>query len=166
MAFGASVNRQFDPAASWQDIAWFRDRWDGPLVVKGVLHPGDARRAVDLGAAAVVVSNHGGRQLDGAPAAIRALPGIAGAVGGDAEVYLDSGIRRGADILKALALGARACLAGRALGYGLGAAGEGGARHAVMLLHEELRTALALTGCPSVHQLDSSWVRIPGSATY
>jgi isopentenyl diphosphate isomerase/L-lactate dehydrogenase-like FMN-dependent dehydrogenase len=157
-AFGTHVNQTFDPAATWEDIGWFRDRWQGPLVVKGVLHPDDARRAVSLGAAAVIVSNHGGRQLDGAPAAVRALPAVVDAVGSDAEVYVDSGIRRGVDIVKALALGARACLAGRALGYGLGAAGEAGARRAVEILRGELRTALALAGCPSVHALDRTWV--------
>jgi L-lactate dehydrogenase (cytochrome) len=155
----AGINRQFDPAATWDDLVWFRDRWAGRLVVKGILHPDDARRAVRLGADAISVSNHGGRQLDGAPSAIRALPAVADAVGGDAEVYFDGGIRRGADIVKALALGARACLAGRALGYGLGAAGEAGVRRAVEILDTELRTALALAGCPSVHDLDPSWIQ-------
>lgn len=158
----AQINRQFDPAASWQDLAWFRDRWDGRLVVKGILEPEDARRAVRLGADAIVVSNHGGRQLDGAPAAICALPAVAEAVAGDAEIYFDGGIRRGSDIVKALALGARACLAGRALAYGLAAAGTAGAARAVEILRSELRTALALAGCPSVHTLDPSWVRAPG----
>jgi isopentenyl diphosphate isomerase/L-lactate dehydrogenase-like FMN-dependent dehydrogenase len=156
-ALSAQTNRQFDPSATWQDLTWFRERWPGRLVVKGILSAEDARQAVALGAQAVVVSNHGGRQLDGAPASIRALPWVAEAVGGDAEVYMDGGIRRGVDIVRALALGARACLAGRALGYGLGAGGEAGVRRAVEILHEELRTALALAGCPSVHALDSSW---------
>lgn len=154
----AQTNRQFDPAATWDDLGWFRDRWPGQLVVKGVLQAEDARRAVQLGAGGIAVSNHGGRQLDGAPAAIRALPAVADAVGGDAEVYMDGGIRRGADIVKALALGARACLAGRPLAYGLGAAGEAGARRAVEILRAELRTVLALAGCPSVRAIDSSWV--------
>jgi L-lactate dehydrogenase (cytochrome) len=162
-SLGAHIDRQFDPAATWDDLGWFREHWNGRLVVKGVLHPDDARRAVRLGAAGVIVSNHGGRQLDGAPAAIRALPAVAEAVGGDAEVYLDGGIRRGADIVKAVALGARACLAGRALAYGLGVAGQAGARRAVEILASELRTALALTGCPSVRDLDPSWVRPPGA---
>jgi isopentenyl diphosphate isomerase/L-lactate dehydrogenase-like FMN-dependent dehydrogenase len=159
VAFHAQANRQFDPAATWDDVGWFREQWDGRLVVKGILRPEDARRAVGLGAEAVIVSNHGGRQLDGAPPAIRALPAVAEAVGGEAEVYFDSGIRRGVDIVRALALGARACLAGRALAYGLGAAGEAGARRAVEILRDELRTALALTGCPSVQALGPSWVR-------
>jgi isopentenyl diphosphate isomerase/L-lactate dehydrogenase-like FMN-dependent dehydrogenase len=154
----ANTNRQFDPAVTWDDLAWFRDHWTGRLVVKGILHPEDARQAVRLGADAISVSNHGGRQLDGAPAAIRALPAVARAVGGGAEVYFDGGIRRGADIVKALALGARACLAGRALGYGLAAAGEAGVRRAVGILHTELRTALALTGCPDVAELGPSWI--------
>lgn len=157
-ALSTHTNRQFNPAATWEDLRWFRERWSGPLVIKGILHPEDARQAVRLGAAGIVVSNHGGRQLDGAPAAIRALPAVADAVAGQAEVYVDGGIRRGADIVKALALGARACLAGRALGYGLGAAGEAGVRRAVRILHDELRTTMALAGCPSVHALDSSWV--------
>ncbi|HLX48578.1 MAG TPA: alpha-hydroxy acid oxidase [Streptosporangiaceae bacterium] len=156
--FSAQTNMQFDPSATWDEIGWFRDRWDGRLVVKGILHPEDARQAVRLGAEAVIVSNHGGRQLDGAPAAIRALPTVTDAVAGDAEVYFDSGIRRGADIVKALALGARACLTGRALAYGLGAAGEAGARRALEILRRELRIVLALTGCPSVQKLDRTWV--------
>jgi L-lactate dehydrogenase (cytochrome) len=158
-SFSAQTNRQFDPSATWSDLAWFRDRWDGPVVVKGILRGADARQAVSMGARAVVVSNHGGRQLDGAPAAVRALPEVAGAVGGEAEVYVDGGIRRGSDIVKALALGARACLAGRALAYGLGVAGEAGARRAVEILRAELRTAMALAGCASVHDLDRSWIR-------
>ncbi|HEY1621283.1 MAG TPA: alpha-hydroxy acid oxidase [Streptosporangiaceae bacterium] len=155
------INQQFDPAATWAELDWFRENWDGPLVVKGILSPGDARQAVRLGADAVIVSNHGGRQLDGAPATITALPAVAEAVAGQAEVYVDGGIRRGADIVRALALGARACLAGRALAYGLGVAGQPGARRAVDILHAELRTVLALTGCPSVQDLDRSWVTVP-----
>jgi isopentenyl diphosphate isomerase/L-lactate dehydrogenase-like FMN-dependent dehydrogenase len=158
VALSTRTNQQFDPAATWADLSWFRENWDGRLVVKGILNPQDARRAVQLGAEAVVVSNHGGRQLDGAPATIRALPAVADEVAGDAEVYVDGGIRRGADIVKALALGARACLAGRALAYGLGVAGQAGVRRAVDILHGELRTVLALVGCPSVQDLDSSWV--------
>ncbi|HEX4060246.1 MAG TPA: alpha-hydroxy acid oxidase [Streptosporangiaceae bacterium] len=161
-SLSANTNRQFDPAVTWDDLGWFREHWAGPLVVKGILHPDDARRAVRLGADAVSVSNHGGRQLDGAPAAIRALPPVADAVAGQAEVYLDGGIRRGADIVKALALGARACLTGRALGYGLGVAGQAGVRRAVEILHTELRTTLALAGCPSVDDLDPSWVQARG----
>lgn len=155
-ALSAHTNQQFDPAATWHDLGWFREHWAGRLAVKGILDPADAGQAVRAGAEAVVVSNHGGRQLDGAPATIRALPAVADAVGSDAEVYLDGGIRRGVDIVRALALGARACLAGRAVGYGLGAAGQAGARRAVDILHEELRTALALAGCPSVRAVPAS----------
>jgi isopentenyl diphosphate isomerase/L-lactate dehydrogenase-like FMN-dependent dehydrogenase len=161
----ARTNQQFDPAATWADLAWFRANWDGPLVVKGIMDPADARQAVQAGAAAVVVSNHGGRQLDGAPATIRALPAVVAEVGDDAEVYLDGGIRRGADIVKAVALGARACLAGRALAYGLGAGGQAGARRAIGILNAELRTVLALAGCPSVRDLDHTWVSLPGQAS-
>jgi isopentenyl diphosphate isomerase/L-lactate dehydrogenase-like FMN-dependent dehydrogenase len=160
-SLSASTNQQFDPAATWTDLTWFRDNWAGPLVVKGILSPADADQAVCLGADAVVVSNHGGRQLDGAPATIAALPGVVDAVAGRAEVYLDGGIRRGADIVKAVALGARACLAGRALAYGLGVAGQAGARCAIGLLQAELQTVLALTGCPAVTDLDRSWVSPP-----
>jgi isopentenyl diphosphate isomerase/L-lactate dehydrogenase-like FMN-dependent dehydrogenase len=162
-ALSTNTNRQFDPAVTWDDLAWFRDNWTGRLVVKGILDPEDARQAVRLGADAIAVSNHGGRQLDGAPAAIRALPAVADAVGDDAEVYFDGGIRRGADIVKALALGARACLAGRALGYGLAAAGQAGVTRALTILHTELRTTLALTGCPNIHNLTSTWILPPPS---
>jgi L-lactate dehydrogenase (cytochrome) len=155
------INQQFDPAATWADLAWFRDHWNGRLVLKGVLDPRDARRAVDAGADALVVSNHGGRQLDGAEATISALPAVADAVAGDAEIYLDSGIRRGADLAKAVALGARACLAGRPLAYGLGAAGQAGVRRAVDILHAELRTVLALIGCPTLTDLDPTWLTRP-----
>ena len=162
-ALSAHTNQQFDPAATWADLDWLRQQWPGRFVVKGILRGPDASRAVRLGADAIIVSNHGGRQLDGAPATIRALPAVADAVAGAAEVYLDGGIRRGADVVKAIALGARACLAGRALGYGLAAAGEAGAARAISILRAELRTALALAGCPSVRALDPSWVRAPGS---
>jgi L-lactate dehydrogenase (cytochrome) len=152
------INRQFDPSVAWADLAWFRDIWPGPLVVKGILRAEDARMAVDLGANAISVSNHGGRQLDHAPSTIRALPGIVDAVGDEVEVYLDGGIRRGSDIFKALAMGARACMIGRPLVYGLGAGGEAGARRAVAILAQELATAMALAGCSSVSQLDRSWI--------
>jgi isopentenyl diphosphate isomerase/L-lactate dehydrogenase-like FMN-dependent dehydrogenase len=149
---------QIDPTLSWRDLAWVREQWDGPLVVKGVLHPDDARRAVELGAQAVVVSNHGGRQLDGAASTITALPGVLDAVGDGAEVYFDGGVRRGADVLKAVALGARAVLLGRALLYGLGAGGDAGVARALGILRGELELALALAGCPAVGRLDRSWL--------
>jgi isopentenyl diphosphate isomerase/L-lactate dehydrogenase-like FMN-dependent dehydrogenase len=152
------INSQFAPAATWDDLTWFRDQWDGPIVVKGILDPRDARRAVELGADAIAVSNHGGRQLDGAPSAITALPRVRDAVGDTAEVYMDGGIRRGSDIVKALALGARACLSGRALVFGLAAGGEAGVARALAILREEVSAALALAGCASVHDLDRTRV--------
>ena len=144
------VDSQFDPSASWDDLRSLRSRWKGPLIVKGLLRPDDAVRAVDLGADAVVVSNHGGRQLDQAPATLTVLPAIAEALDGRAEVYLDSGVRRGSDVLKARALGARACLVGRPIVYGLGAAGTAGATRAVDVLSKELEVAMMLTGVSSL----------------
>ena len=144
----SAVNKMFDPTVTWNDLADLRARWNGPLIIKGVMRADDAVRCVEHGADAIVVSNHGGRQLDGAAASIEALPAIAEAVGDRCEIYLDSGIRRGTDIVKALALGARAVLIGRALMYGLGAAGEAGARRAFAILENELRIALALAGYP------------------
>lgn len=156
------INSQFDPALAWSDIGWLQEHWDGPIVIKGVLHRADAEQAARMGLAGVVVSNHGGRQLDGAPSAISALPDIVEAVGSQLEVYMDGGIRRGVDILKALALGARACLSGRALLYGLAAGGHLGARRAMTLLTEELKLAMTLAGAGSVAQLDHGWI---GTAT-
>jgi isopentenyl diphosphate isomerase/L-lactate dehydrogenase-like FMN-dependent dehydrogenase len=149
----SGVNRSFDPRVTWADLADLRERWSGPLIVKGVMRADDAVRCAEHGADAIVVSNHGGRQLDGAAASIDALPAILDAVGDRVEVYLDSGIRRGTDIVKALALGARAVLVGRALMYGLGAAGEAGARRAFAILEQELRIALALAGYPRAADL-------------
>lgn len=158
VSFAESINRQFDPHLSWRDISWLQEEWEGPIVLKGVLRAQDARQAARLGVAGVVVSNHGGRQLDQAPSSILALPAVAEAVGSEIEVYMDGGIRRGVDIVKALALGARACLTGRALAYGLGACGAAGAARAMNLLVEELRLAMVLAGCGSVRELDRSWV--------
>jgi isopentenyl diphosphate isomerase/L-lactate dehydrogenase-like FMN-dependent dehydrogenase len=138
-----------------------RERWPGPIVVKGVLTGDDARRAVDEGAAAISVSNHGGRQLDGVPASLRALPEVVAAVGGRAEVWMDGGVRRGADIVKALCLGARAVLCGRAYAYGLAAAGEAGVARALEILRADLERTLRLLGCPSVAALDRSYVDVP-----
>ena len=152
-SLASAVNRAFDPTVTWDDLADLRARWQGPLIVKGVMRPDDAVRCVEHGADAIIVSNHGGRQLDGTAAAIEALPAIADAVGDRVELYLDSGIRRGTDIVKALALGARAVLIGRALMYGLGAAGEAGARRAFSILENELRVALALAGYPRTTDL-------------
>jgi len=147
----------------WDDLRWIRDAWKGPIVVKGVHTGDDGRRAVDHGAEAIVVSNHGGRQLDGVSATLRALPEVIAAVDGRTEVLIDGGVRRGSDIAKALALGARAVLVGRAYAYGLGAAGEAGVRRAIEILREDLIRTLKLLGCPSVHALDRSYVAVPAS---
>jgi L-lactate dehydrogenase (cytochrome) len=152
------INRQFDPTLSWPDIGWLQEHWDGPIVLKGIVRVPDAQQAAQLGVAGLVVSNHGGRQLDGAPSSISALPGIVDAVGGELEVYVDGGIRRGVDIVKALALGARACLSGRALLYGLAAGGPAGAARAMRLLVDELALAMMLAGAGSVAELDRSWI--------
>jgi len=140
------TNSQFDPALNWKDVEWIKKIWPGKIIIKGILDVEDARTAVKLGADAIVVSNHGGRQLDGAPSSISALPAIAQAVGSDTEVLFDGGIRTGADLLRALALGARACLIGRAYVYGLGAAGKAGVAKAIDILQKELSVAMALTG--------------------
>jgi len=137
--------------------------WVGPIVVKGVLTADDARRSLDEGAAGLVVSNHGGRQLDGVAATLRALPEIVRAVNGRAEVLLDGGVRRGSDIVKAICLGARAVLIGRAYAYGLGAAGEAGVLRAIEILRADLQRALALLGCESVAELNHSYVDVPAS---
>jgi isopentenyl diphosphate isomerase/L-lactate dehydrogenase-like FMN-dependent dehydrogenase len=142
-----------DPSVSWRDLEWIAGEGQLPVVLKGVVTAEDAELAVEHGAAAVVVSNHGGRQLDGAPATLDALSEVVEAVGGRIEVYLDSGIRRGTDVAKALALGARAVLAGRAPVFGLAVAGEDGVRHILQLLQDELTLALALLGCTSLQEL-------------
>ena len=143
---------------SWEDLRWIHDAWRGPIIIKGVLTGEDARRAVDEGAQAVVVSNHGGRQLDGVQASLRALPEIVSAVNGQIEVLMDGGIRRGADIVKALCLGARAVLCGRAYAYGLAAAGEAGVARSLEILKADLERTLRLLGCPSVAMLDRSYI--------
>ena len=150
-------------AVTWADLRWIRDCWRGPVVVKGVLTGDDARRAMDEGAAAVVVSNHGGRQLDCVPASLRALPEVVKAVNGQAEVWMDGGIRRGTDIVKAICLGARAVLCGRAYAYGLAAAGEAGVARAIEILRADLERTLRLLGCPSIAALDRSYVNVPKS---
>jgi isopentenyl diphosphate isomerase/L-lactate dehydrogenase-like FMN-dependent dehydrogenase len=145
----------------WDDISWIRDLWKGPIVIKGVLTAEDARKAIDSGAQGIVVSNHGGRQLDFAPPALRVLPEIVRAVNGQAEILLDSGIRRGTDIVKAICLGARAVLCGRAYAYGLAAAGEAGVTRALQILRADLERTLRLLGCSSIAELDPSYVEIP-----
>jgi isopentenyl diphosphate isomerase/L-lactate dehydrogenase-like FMN-dependent dehydrogenase len=148
---------------TWADLEWIRKIWKGPIVIKGVLTADDARRAVDEGVAAISVSNHGGRQLDGLPASLRALPEVVEAVQGRIEVYMDGGIRRGTDIVKALCLGANAVLCGRAYAYGLAAAGEAGVDRAIEILRTDLERTLRLLGCPSVRALDRSYVNVPKS---
>jgi L-lactate dehydrogenase (cytochrome) len=150
---------------AWEDVAWIREQWNGPVVVKGVLIPEDARRAVDAGAGAIVVSNHGGRQLDGVAATVEALPEIVDAVAGRAEVYLDGGIRRGSDVVKALCLGARAVLVGRAHAYGLAAGGGTGVARAIEILHNDIVRTMRLLGCHDVGALDRSYVEAPRSGT-
>jgi len=148
------TNHQFDPALNWKDVEWIKTIWPGKLILKGILDVEDARMAVKLGADAIVVSNHGGRQLDGAPSSIAALPAIAEAVGNDIEVLFDGGIRTGADVMRALALGARACLIGRAYIYGLGAGGQAGVAKAIDILENELSVAMALTGINKIADID------------
>ncbi len=143
---------------TWRDLGWIREIWKGPIVIKGIHTGDDAKRAVDEGADAIVVSNHGGRQLDGVAATIRVLPEVVAAVGGRTEVLLDSGIRRGSDIVKALCLGARAVLVGRAYAYGLAAAGGPGVTRAVEILKADVVRTMKLLGCPSVAELDRSYV--------
>jgi len=145
-SLSAWTNEQFDPRLSWADVAWVRQRWDGPLILKGIMDPQDARLAADAGADAIVVSNHGGRQLDGAPSSIAALPATVEAVGRRLEVWMDGGIRSGQDVLKAWALGARGTLIGRAMVYGLGALGEAGVTKALEIIHKELDVTMAFCG--------------------
>jgi isopentenyl diphosphate isomerase/L-lactate dehydrogenase-like FMN-dependent dehydrogenase len=148
---------------TWADLAWIRKVWPGPLVVKGVLTAEDALRSLEGGAQGVVVSNHGGRQLDGVSATLRALPEIVRAVGGRAEVLMDGGIRRGSDIAKALCLGAKAVLIGRAYAYGLGAAGEAGVSRAIEILRADMQRTMALLGVESIAELNRSYVDVPAS---
>ncbi len=146
---------------TWDDLRWLRQLWPGPIVIKGVLTREDAERAIDEGAAAIVVSNHGGRQLDGVAPTLRALPEVVAAVNGRVEVLMDGGIRRGSDIVKALCLGARAVLVGRAYAYGLAAGGVAGVDRALEILRSDVERTLRLLGCPSVADLDSSYIRVP-----
>jgi isopentenyl diphosphate isomerase/L-lactate dehydrogenase-like FMN-dependent dehydrogenase len=150
-----------DAAVSWDDLKWIRNVWDGPIVMKGLLTGDDARRAVDEGVAGVVVSNHGGRQLDSVYPTIRALPEVVAAVNGRIEVLMDGGIRRGSDIVKAICLGAKAVLIGRAYAYGLAAAGYPGVVRALEILRADVDRTLRLLGCPSIAALDASYVDFP-----
>jgi L-lactate dehydrogenase (cytochrome) len=148
---------------TWDDLKWIRNLWTGPIVIKGVLTGEDARRSVDEGAAAVVVSNHGGRQLDGVRPSLRALPEVVAAVNGQVEVLMDGGVRRGTDIVKAICLGARAVLCGRAYAYGMAAAGQAGVTRALEILRADVERTLRLLGCPSVAALDRSYIDVPKS---
>jgi L-lactate dehydrogenase (cytochrome) len=148
------IATQFDETLSWKDVDWIAGLWSGKLIIKGILDVEDARAAAKTGAAALVVSNHGGRQLDGAPSSISALPPIADAVGSSIEVLFDGGVRSGQDILRALALGARACLSGRAFLYGLGAGGQAGVARAIEIMRNELNVSMALTGLRSIDEID------------
>jgi L-lactate dehydrogenase (cytochrome) len=152
------ISEQLDAMVTWKDVREMVELWGGPFAIKGVMAADDARRAVDVGASAIIVSNHGGRQLDGAAAPIEVLPGIARTVGGEIEVILDGGVRRGVHVLKALALGAKACSVGRAYLYGLGADGEAGVLRALEILRSELITAMQLSGCIDVRQVDAGLV--------
>ena len=151
-AFWPWIVRNFDPTVTWDDIAWVREQWPGPLVLKGVLDVEDAREAVRRGVEGIVVSNHGGRQLDGVASGIAALPAIADAVGDQLTVLMDGGVRSGLDVLKALAHGARGVLIGRAWAWSLAAGGEAGVTHMLNIMRQELRMAMALTGCTDVRQ--------------
>ena len=153
---------QFDPTLSWEEVEWIKNHWGGKLILKGILDAEDAKLARDVGADAIIVSNHGGRQLDGAPSSIKALPAIVQAVGKDLEVWLDSGIRSGQDVLKALALGAKGTMIGRSYVYGLGAMGEPGVTKALEIIANELDLTLAFCGMNDVRQVNSN-ILYPGS---
>jgi L-lactate dehydrogenase (cytochrome) len=148
------TQQQFDQTVSWKDVEWIRSIWPGKLVLKGILDPEDAREALKTGADGIVVSNHGGRQLDGAPSTIAALPKVAEAIGGQKEILLDSGVRTGQDIFRALALGASACMIGRPFLYGLGAGGQAGVTQAIDIFRRELDTTMVLAGIDDVKKID------------
>jgi len=158
VALAEYIGSQFDPSLSWRDVEWFRSVWRGPLVIKGIQTVEDARLAADAGVAAIALSNHGGRQLDGAPAPLDLVPAVADAVGSRVEIVCDGGVRRGSDVVKAIALGARACMAGRAYLYGLGAAGERGVDHVLGLLSNDMRRTMALVGCRTVGELSREYL--------
>jgi heme/flavin dehydrogenase (mycofactocin system) len=159
--FGAYGEWMFTPPPTWADVAWLREQWDGPFAVKGIMRPDDARRAVDVGASAISVSNHGGNNLDSTPAPIRLLPQIAEAVGGEVEVLLDGGVRRGSDVVKALALGADAVMIGRAYLWGLAASGEAGVQNVLDILRSGIDSALTGLGRSSVRDLCPEDVIVP-----
>jgi L-lactate dehydrogenase (cytochrome)/glycolate oxidase len=161
-SLSAWTNEQFDPRLSWADVAWVKQQWGGKLILKGIMDVEDAKLAVAAGADAIVVSNHGGRQLDGAPSSISALPAIVNAVGTQTEVWMDGGIRSGQDVLKAWALGARGTMIGRAMAYSLGAAGEAGVTKALQILHKELDVTMAFCGHTNINTVDKG-ILLPGT---
>ena len=161
-SLAAWTNEQFDPRLSWADVAWVKERWGGKFILKGIMDAEDARLAADSGADALVVSNHGGRQLDGAPSSIAALPAIVDAVGSRMEVWMDGGIRSGQDVLKAWALGARGTMIGRAFTYGLGAMGEAGVTAALDIIHKELDVTMAFCGHTRLTDVDQR-ILLPGT---
>jgi L-lactate dehydrogenase (cytochrome) len=163
-AFKDWVDAQFDPSVTWEDVAWVRDNWKGKVIVKGVLDPEDARRAADVGVDGVVVSNHGGRQLDSVPSTTRALPAVADAVGDEIEVLADGGVRTGLDVVKMVALGARAVLIGRPWAWAVAARGQAGVRHILAVIKADMDTALALTGQTSIRDVDRSALYDAGAA--
>lgn len=152
------ITRQFDPGLSWKDVEWLRGQWSGPIVIKGIQTVADAKIAAEAGIEAIAISNHGGRQLDSAPATLDLLPEIAEAVGDRTEIICDGGVRRGSDIVKAVALGAKACMAGRAYLYGLGAAGEAGVDHVLNMLATDMKRTMALIGCTTIKELNRDFV--------
>jgi L-lactate dehydrogenase (cytochrome) len=161
--FQAWIHRNFDPSVSWKDVEWVRSKWDGPLIIKGILDPEDARAAAESGADAMVVSNHGGRQLDGTISTARAVPRIAEAIAGRVPVLADGGVRSGLDVVRMLALGADFVLLGRAWAYALAARGGGGVTHALKLIEAEMRVAMALTGCTRIGEIDGDVLDRAGS---
>ena len=161
-SLAAWTNEQFDPRLSWADVAWVKQQWGGKLILKGIMDVEDALLAVHSGADAIVVSNHGGRQLDGAQSSIEALPAIVAAVGDKLEVWMDGGIRSGQDVLKAWALGARGTMIGRAMVYGLGAMGEAGVTKALQIIHKELDVTMAFCGHTDIHNVDRK-ILLPGT---
>jgi pre-mycofactocin synthase len=163
--FGAYYEWMTTPLPTWEDVAWLREQWDGPFAVKGIQHPDDARRAVDAGATAISVSNHGGNNLDGTPGSIRALPGVVDAVGDQLEILFDGGIRRGSDAVKALALGARAVMIGRAYLWGMAAGGEKGVANVLQILRSGIDEALLGLGRSSIHDLVPEDLIVPPDFT-
>jgi L-lactate dehydrogenase (cytochrome) len=160
ISLGDYFARQFDSGLSWKDVEWLRGLWNGPVVIKGIQTIADAIISADEGIEAIALSNHGGRQLDSAPATVDLLPGVAEAVGGRTEIICDGGVRRGSDIVKALALGANACMAGRAYLYGLGAAGEAGVDQVLNLFASDMKRTMALIGCTTIKDIDRDLVSV------